>query len=226
MADNRGAQAVDLRRFLLDEDEEGLSRRAYQAVREAIMAGAFRPGDHLNIKPVAHQLGMSSMPVREALGWLAAEGAFEIIQNHGFRVPKLSPPAFREVLLMRIRLEGLAGEQAAIKVTQRELIEIAGIFERMVDAEAERFEEAMRLHRLFHFSIYAIAGMPHLIKTIEGLWLRAGPQIYESMRVQNSLSRQHHADILSALRASDPAAIVRAIRDDIATVLTPDQTQL
>jgi DNA-binding GntR family transcriptional regulator len=74
-----------------EEAEATLYLRVYRALREALIVGAVAPGDFLNIRPIAAALHTSPMPVREALGRLAAEDALEPLANRGFRVPVLGP---------------------------------------------------------------------------------------------------------------------------------------
>jgi GntR family colanic acid and biofilm gene transcriptional regulator len=202
-------------------DDDALNVQAYRVLREALLSGAFAPGTHLNIRPIAAQLGMSPMPVREALARLRSDGALETLPNRAFRVPILAVATFREILLTRIRLEQLACERAATRIDFGDLKRIAALYEVMVQEEGGRPEDYLRLHRQFHFAIYDVAAMPVLTGVIEGLWLRIGPLIYASSRERMAVDRNHHAAILGALRASDPVAAAAALRDDIADGLEP-----
>ncbi|WP_131113485.1 GntR family transcriptional regulator [Lichenihabitans psoromatis] len=217
--------AVDLAPFQSDAQaaasDDGLNLRAYRVLREAILSGAFAPGAHLNIRPLAVQLGMSPMPVREALARLRSDGALETLPNRAFRIPVLAVATFRDILLTRIRVEALACEQAAIRASVQDVVAVAALFDDLTAAERGKPDRYLRLHRNFHFAIYALAGMPVLVDIIEGLWLRIGPLILASSRERMAVDRNHHGAILRALRASDPTAIALALRDDIADGLAP-----
>ncbi len=201
--------------------DEALNVRAYRVLREALLSGAFAPGTHLNIRPIAAEIGMSPMPVREALARLRSDGALEALPNRAFRVPVLRVETFRDILLTRIRLEALACERAATRADYRDTRRIAALYEAMSAEQEGQPEVYLALHRRFHFAIYAIAGMPVLTEVIEGLWLRIGPLIAQSSRERTAMDRNHHGAIVAALRASDPVGIAAALRDDIADGLEP-----
>jgi DNA-binding GntR family transcriptional regulator len=86
-------------------DDTALNNKAYEILRENILAGGFAPGTHLNIRPIAEELGMSSTPVREALSRLRADGGLEALANRAFRIPVPTPETYREIMIMRIKLE-------------------------------------------------------------------------------------------------------------------------
>ncbi len=201
--------------------DEALNVRAYRVLREALLSGAFAPGTHLNIRPIAAEIGMSPMPVREALARLRSDGALEALPNRAFRVPVLKVETFREILLARIRLEALACERAATRVDYLDVRRIADLYDAMSAEEKGKPEVYLALHRRFHFAIYAVAAMPVLSEVIEGLWLRIGPLIAQSSRERMAMDRNHHGAIVAALRASDPVGIASALRDDIADGLEP-----
>jgi DNA-binding GntR family transcriptional regulator len=115
-----------------EEADATLYLRVYRALRRALSMGAAAPGDLLNIRPIAAALRTSPMPVREALGRLAAEGALEPLANRAFRLPVLGPEKYRELLLVRLRLEGLAGEHAAVRVTIDEFAVLRGVHEAII----------------------------------------------------------------------------------------------
>ncbi|MBX8800091.1 GntR family transcriptional regulator [Pseudochrobactrum asaccharolyticum] len=212
---------VDLRSYLPDDDSIGMNRRAYLTLREALLIGAYRPGTHLNIKPIAEELGMSSMPVREAMGRLSSESVLEIMPNRGFKVPVLKIETFRELLMLRIRLEEMAGAHAAVLATQEDIETISALYEEMLTAQKRSMDEALRIHRQFHFAIYRVANMPIMMEFIEQLWLRLGPHIYASLKKTWATDVKRHHEIVAALRARDSVGAAQAIRDDIASGADP-----
>lgn len=71
----------------LDSSGATIQQRAYEALREAVITGLFVPGELVTLRSLSERLGVSDMPVREALRRLIAEGAFESLPNHSARVP-------------------------------------------------------------------------------------------------------------------------------------------
>ena len=77
------------------------------------MSGQMMPGEQISLRSAATALGVSVMPVREAMQRLVAEQALEVTTNRAMRVPTMTASQFREITTIRINLEGLATEQAA-----------------------------------------------------------------------------------------------------------------
>ncbi len=102
-----------------------LSQRVYEDVRELLLAGQVRPGQKLTLKSLSEALGTSQMPVREAIRQLSAEGALEILPNRAVRVPLMTKDKFRELLKIRLALEGLAVEHAALNISAEGLQAVA-----------------------------------------------------------------------------------------------------
>lgn len=91
---------------------QSLSTMAYDALRARLRNGLVSPGDRLVDLDIAAELGMSRMPVREALLQLVAEG-YLVGTARGYRVPTLSPEDVREVFELRFLLEPRAAALAA-----------------------------------------------------------------------------------------------------------------
>ena len=195
-----------------------LYAQVYSAVREALLSGLLAPGELLSLRVVAAALGISPMPVREALGRLMIEGALESLPNRAFRVPFVTAKQFRELLLMRVRLETLACEHASVRAGAHELLSLRRYFEELTTAASTKSDVANYLfaHRRFHFEIYKLADMPKLYTAIETLWLRMGPLFNEaSVTFDYNEERKYHAELLRALELSDPKAAAVAIENDL-----------
>src|SRR5690348_3741166 len=66
---------------------ETLKDRIYKEVRRALQVGKFEPGEAITVKLVADELGAGTMPIRESLQRLAAEGALVSLPSGRARVP-------------------------------------------------------------------------------------------------------------------------------------------
>lgn len=200
--------------------EAALHAQAYQALRLALSSGRFAPGQKLTLRTVAADLGMSPMPVREALNRLAAEGALESRDRRSLRVPLLTGEDLRELCDIRLRLEGLAAARAARHATPALVSELRAMALGIRAARA-RGEMAMDAMRDFHFCLYRAARMPALEALIASLWLRTGP--YIQMLVPDYVRQNHGAKarlaIIDAVAARDEAAAQAAIETDIRTAL-------
>ncbi len=107
-----------------------------RVLRKAILVGVFAKGDHLNLNQLAGQLGVSIMPVREALVGLANEGLVANEPNKGFRVTPLDQQDIDDVYALHAHISGLLAHRAAVVMTDDELAtlkQIHGEFERAAE---------------------------------------------------------------------------------------------
>jgi GntR family colanic acid and biofilm gene transcriptional regulator len=196
-----------------------LSAQVERGIREALMAGRFQPGERLNIRALAAMLGTSATPVREALSRLAADGAIEMVPNQSVRVPLFNRERFEELKLIRMAVEGLAAEQAAIRITSAELEAIERLLARYITAaHADRGDRSLAFSKQFRFAIYEAARMPTLLRVIEGLWTRSAPSfrfMYPHSPVDEELE-QAYADVVLALKRHDSVLARRSIEHAIA----------
>lgn len=200
-----------------------LSSDVYAQLRELLITGQMIPGEQISLRTTASALGVSVMPVREAVHRLVAEQALELTPNRALRVPLMTESAFREITRIRVNLEGLATEQAARQLPATGLERIAALQDRFAAEMASASPDGARLiafNKDFHFAVYSAAGMPMLLQMIEALWLRIGPILNHDMRsgsrrVSEQAAVGHHARLVEALRRGDAPAAKEALRGDI-----------
>ena len=201
-----------------------MATKVYQDLREMIMSGQLQPGERLTLVGMAAALGTSVMPVREAVNKLAADAALEILPNKSVRVPVLTRSGFKELVVVRLVVEGLAVETAASRITADQLGRLAELeqaFCREIALSEPDVNQIIQVNKQFHFTAYAAAQMPVLSSLIEGLWLRIGPVL--NLDLRNSRSRRRsdlpsvtaHRALLAAMRTGDGAAARTALALDI-----------
>jgi len=202
-----------------------LGQRVYSGLRDYLMAGQLHPGQKLTLRELAAALNVSPMPVREAVRRLAAEGALEMLPNRRIRVPVVTKPRFRELLRIRIAVEGLAVEEAARHIRMDDVDRMEAL-NREFTAEMQRRQadgvKLFRINKDIHFILYESAGMPTLLPLIEGLWLQVGPVLHLSLRMRanaNARGRNPapnwHKRLILGLRKRDAAAARRALLGDM-----------
>ncbi|MEJ0024692.1 MAG: GntR family transcriptional regulator [Rhizomicrobium sp.] len=213
-------------------ERETLQGQVYLQLREAIMAGRFRPGQTLTLRSVSEALGVSHMPVRGALQRLEAEGAIGSPANRRtLVVPELRVGELDELRDIRVELEGLAAQRAAARVTPEELLTIGKHARLMQDAaNAGDVEAYIRENWAFHTAVYKASRMERLLSLVEILWLRIGPYVRLMMPDRAAMleSMPNHHDVFEALQRHDSKAARKSIAADIAdsadhlrTVLRP-----
>ncbi|GEP58741.1 GntR family transcriptional regulator [Reyranella soli] len=203
--------------------DTSLRTQVYDSLRQALTTGRFAPGQKLTFRFIAGALGVSLTPVREALGRLVAEGAFEMQPNRSVRVPLMTRARIEELRDIRKSLEGLATAKAAMVADKRQIAELRRIALAIATARSHGDDATDRQHvREFHFSLYGIAGQPILLRVIEGLWLQTGP--YMNLLYPDFINRPHgpqtRARIIRAMQARDAVAARREIENDIDRALS------
>jgi DNA-binding GntR family transcriptional regulator len=95
------------------KDHPSLSQRVVEELRRAILTRRRRPGDRLIEEALSEELGVSRIPIREALRVLASEGLVDMQPRRGASVAEISPEVARDLVEVRATLEGLNARLAA-----------------------------------------------------------------------------------------------------------------
>lgn len=201
---------------------ETLGERVTGELRALLIAGRLAPGEKLSLRRVAEALGVSMMPVREAVSRLAADKALEVLPGRAVRVPVLTLAQFRELTRIRLVVEGFAAEEATKVITDAQIAVVAEHEAAFLAAAKDPPDPAAAVaaNRDLHFALYEAAGMPSLVEMIGRLWLKAGPVLnldmrHEPRRLDGGSAVVAHAQLLAALRRRDPAAARQALVEDI-----------
>jgi DNA-binding GntR family transcriptional regulator len=193
-------------------DKRTLDERVYDQLREAIMGGAFRPGDVVTLRGLAKAFGTSLMPVRNAVNRLTVENGLLALPNRSISLPRLTVPEFEEMTDIRVALESLAARHAARRISATQIDRIEVLNSAMGGASPGEY---FRLNREFHFSIYAAAEQPVLFRLIQGAWLRVGPLLNSLESQTTVLSHVNHDWVVRALRRHDAEDAAVAIAADV-----------
>ena len=201
-----------------------LSDIAFRRLRDAIIDGRLKPGQWLRQETLARELGMSQMPVREALRRLVTEGLAERIAYRGVRVVEFTADDVADMFAVRLMLESLAVRFAAPVISPAELERLEDLLHR---AEGCGQQDQMGLRRElnteFHLSICRASGHRYLVHQIESLWSWfPSVMLYEGMRRQEALAParlarelEEHRAILASLRARDARTAEEEMRRHI-----------
>lgn len=198
--------------------------RVYLHIRRALMSGAYEPGQRITVASLSSALGVSGMPVREALRLLAAERALEMQPSRSATVPRLSRMDILRLREVRELLEGYAAAQAVQRITPPELDEVTQLQIAAAAARSRHDGKAiLRYNEAFHFKIYEAARIPTLVDVIAVLWLHSAPTMNilflpdYLQRYPEKIQNKNNEALVGALRAGDPDAAAQAVRDEIAT---------
>lgn len=198
-------------------EKENLGETVYGRLAEALMKGRFAPDARLTIRELAQSLGTSATPVRDAILRLIQDDALVQKSAREVRVPVMTPERYREIRMIRLKLEGLAARETARRAGPRDIRRLRDLVARNEKAIAGRnWTEALELNQTFHFALADIGGLPLLRGILHRLWLQMGPLIAEAYAQGGRIMIDHHHELLKAVAAGDADAAERAIASDIA----------
>ena len=182
------------------------ARFAYDSVRRKILDGAYQPGDRLRLSELAGELGLSEMPVREALRLLQKDGLIVARLHRGAEVARLSFRRGLEVTEARMHLERAAALAAMPQhdaASVRELGRLLAELERAV-ARPEAF--ALR-NRAFCGALFAPCPNGFLRQAIEDLWDQtwqaSSTSVFAVMQHRVPETLEENRAILDHVRAGD-----------------------
>jgi DNA-binding GntR family transcriptional regulator len=201
-------------------EQAAVHDQVYGRLRDALMAGRIAPGRPLSLRGLAAELGVSPMPVRDAVRRLVAERALTINPaNKRLSVPGLDPQRLEQVALARGWIEPELAARAARQATPA-LIRSLQTADAAVDRAMKQgdLDGYMQANRNFHFTLYRAAGAEVLLNMAETLWLQVGPFMRLVFERLETISRlvDFHQEAIAALQAGDPEAVRRAVAADIA----------
>ena len=141
-------------------------------IRDMILSGQLKPGDWLRQDQLAKVFGVSTMPVREALRQLQAEGLVVLHRRRGAAVATVSVSECEEIYRIREALETLAVHWAAENLERIPIEHLEYLLEEIEAAEARFDDVDRRLHlvREFFFTIFQASEREHLLRMLSSLW--------------------------------------------------------
>lgn len=195
-----------------------LHASVYDELRRRLITGRIMPGVGLSTRGLAQELGVSQMPVRDALSRLAAEGAVQIRSKRRIETPPMTEARFVDLMECRLLLEPEAAVLALPRIDAARREELEEI-DRRIDQAMERGDVLayMAGNHAFHFTLYRANERPILNRLIETLWLRFGPHmrvVYGRYGTADLVDQ--HRKALQAIADDDAEALRRAIASDIA----------
>lgn len=204
--------------FTDDEHSRSAQQRAYLYIRERIVDGSIAGGAKLNPTTIADALGVSRMPVREALVQLDAEGLVTNRANRGAIVTPFKPEDIEELFEMRAALEGVAARHAAANHTETQLEELAALASRMNRASPDPIRWTA-LHDEFHDLLCSTSGYRRLNAEIRRIRASVRPYLllYNRVYERTEMEGAEHLGLIDALRSRNSILAERAMIHHITT---------
>lgn len=190
----------------------------YEYLREQVINGTYAPGRHMTLSVLSRELGLSHMPVREALLRLEQEGLLESEPHKGMRVVRPSLRDAQELFDIRCELEGLAAYRACGANDGELADDLEAINSDFADAFRRQDFTAMgTANWALHRRILQAAGSAQLSRVLEDVWTaslryRLGYQLIPG-RAEHTIAE--HEAIIAGIRSGDADAAREAAREHI-----------
>jgi len=194
------------------QPEERSSSNASQAaayIKQRVISGEFPPGMRLTEEKLAHDIGTSRTPVREAMRVLTADGFLSFKPNSGTYVNTWTTDEVREIFDLRTYFESEIAAAAAPCITEHQLALLESI---EIQCEAlgaidnmDKIHARTTLNQAFHRVIAEASGKPKLVaalgNVIEMPIVHQTLMRYSPQQAQRSLTQ--HREIIDALASAD-----------------------
>jgi DNA-binding GntR family transcriptional regulator len=185
-------------------------------IRRAIISGSLEPGQEFSLRELAGQLGVSFIPVREALRSLENEGLVQTRPGRSAVVAPVHLDDLHGIYRLRHRLEPEIASRSC-RILTSDLLDA-------LEEEAASFgrpdmgiDEVYEGHQAFHLALLAPAATDWDVRTLTTLWRAAERYIRIGFRTldpepQEHQRREHaHEDLITAFRSRDPRAVEEAV---------------
>jgi len=187
---------------------ETVEIRVYQVLRQAILEGRLPGGRHLVQEDVAREMGVSRIPVRDALRRLATDGLVTPGSRGTYHVNPFTAKDAEDIYELRALIEGFAAEQATQRAEQHDI----EILEQTAKSIAEAAEHGdtdtyVQSNVEFHMSLYRLADNPRMLSMIRSLWLGRPPLTPIAFPAYVRRSAAEHMEMVAALRQRDGARL-------------------
>ncbi|MGH3680186.1 MAG: GntR family transcriptional regulator [Natronosporangium sp.] len=189
---------------------------ALAELRRAIVTGELSPGQPIRQDALAERLGISKVPLREALKMLEGEGQVTYRPHRGYLVTDLSLNDLLEVYRIRELLESEAAREAVVRVGPDDIDRIVAA-QRDFEAAHEAGDAVVltATNRAFHFALLEAAGMPRLVRLVRVLWdaTDAYRSVYYNDEANRRRAIREHRAVIKALRNRDADELVRMLNE-------------
>lgn len=190
----------------------------FNTLRDAILNGDLKPGEHLMEIQLAQRLGVSRTPVREAIRKLELEGFAVMVPRKGAEVANITEKNLKDVLEVRKALEDLAVRLTCKRMCPDDLVKLI--------KQNDRFKEVLKNASLtewvqedikFHDIIYAAADnerLNHILNNLRQQMYRYRREYLKNRENHEEVVREHN-EIIQALRVKNSDQAAKVIKKHI-----------
>lgn len=182
-----------------------LAERVFEIVREQIVTGQLRDNLPIRQDALATELGVSKIPLREALARLEHEGLLTSHANRGYFVQPMSAEQVDEIYVLRLAIEPPAAVYASERATDADRAAAIEAFEKLDGAAADNLAEVAVRNRDFHTALVRPGGRLLTTQLVERLSILAERYVVAHLQPAGRESRAHneHQELLDAWLGRD-----------------------
>jgi DNA-binding GntR family transcriptional regulator len=216
-ARRRSTQGVEQKDDAPRESSERLNRTTTahdvtQVLRRRILEGRYPVDKFIRQDTIALELGVSRIPVREALAQLESEGLVVREKYRGALIPKLSLSEIEEIYELRAVVEPYLLRHAIENITPEQITQLERIVER--SRKTRVTQDWAGLNVEFHRTLFEAAGKPLALQVLDNLLVRADRYL-KMQNFRSSTTREEsdaqHGQILKCVRDRDVEGAAAAL---------------
>ena len=194
---------------------KSLREEVYDSLKKSILLGKLMAGQRLIEEQIAHQIGISRTPVREAFHKLERDDLVSRLPKGGFAVRKFTEEDVEEIFGIRTALESYAASLATLHITPDKMT----MLEKKVE-ESEKalgkgdYDKAVQLYTEFHDLLYKTSRskkLAQMISNFSDYFQRYRPALLQT-RNGFQFSIGDHRMMLQAMKKRNPALVEKLVR--------------
>lgn len=194
-----------------------------ESLRDAIVSGKFKPGDHLRERELSEIMSVSTTPIKEAFRILGHEGLVETIPRRGTFVSELADTSIEELQILRASVEGLCARFAAIKITDEKLSDLKkqiGIMESLIKQDGKS-KKLVEENTKFHRQIRDAGNNPMIAKILTNISSFDKAFRKRALQVDKEVKEGYseHRGIFEAIEARNPELAEERMKQHILRTL-------
>lgn len=202
---------------LTELDRSTLQFKVTTKLRDLILKGEFKMGDRLMQEEWAAKLGVSRMPLREALKQLEVEGLVRMEPRRGAIVTPISIDDIEEIYQLRAMLEGEAAVKALPFLDEEDIRDLEELYEQMIqlDHSETDMEKYMKMNADFHQIIIEACPWRRIKGYIDTLWKGIPPYTPSVLVDHLAESHKEHSLIVKYVKENNPIKLRDVIETHI-----------
>ena len=199
-----------------------LSEQVFEIVREQIVTSKLAGHTAIRQDALATELGVSKIPLREALARLEQEGLLTSHANRGYSVQPMSADEADDIFALRLSIEPQAAAYASTVANDSDRAIAILAFEELDSAACERLAEVAIRNRVFHTALVRPGRRLLTTQMVERLAILAERYVVAHLRPAGRESRAHleHRELLDAWLARDDDRMLALLTSHIQSTLT------